>query len=169
MERVPSKQVFALKLGADEILKGDPYIAVAKATGGKVYNGMMKNRMLMGGFDMIFDCVGSPWAFQNCLRWLRARGTLVKVGHHMCPTTYDETPIWWQEIKIVGIDAHGMEEYDGRKITTFDLAQEFIRDGKYKLEGFVTHRFKLDDYKKAFKLMIENPPDMVKIVLDCTD
>lgn len=169
MERVPRKQEFAMRLGADEILRGDPYEAVAGATGGKVYNGMMKNRMLLGGFDMIFDCVGSRWAFHNCLRWLRARGTLVKVGHHMCPTEYDETPIWWQELRIIGIDAHGMEEYEGRKISTFNLAQEFIRDGKYRLDGFITHRFKLEDYKEAFRLMLDNPPDMVKIVLDCRE
>ncbi|HBR01169.1 MAG TPA: hypothetical protein DD738_00990, partial [Ruminiclostridium sp.] len=50
MERIPEKQQFALRLGAREILKGDPYTAVARAAGGKVYNGMMKNRMLMGGF-----------------------------------------------------------------------------------------------------------------------
>lgn len=60
-----------------------------------------------------------------------------------------------------------MEHVDGRDITTFDYAQELIRDGKYRTEGFITHRFKLDDYKKAFKVMIENPPELIKIVLEC--
>lgn len=169
MERVAEKQQLALRFGADEILRGDPYKAVAAATGGKVYEGMMKNRMLIGGFDRIYDCVGSPWAFHNCLRFLRARGTLVKVGHHMCPTAYDETPIWWQEIKVVGIDAHGMEDVDGRKVKTFDLAQEYIRDGRYRLDGFITHRFKLHEYKKAFKVMLANPPELVKILIDCRE
>lgn len=103
----------------------------------------------------------------NCLRWLRARGALVKVGHHMCPTSYDETPIWWQELTVVGIDAHGMEHVNGKSITTFDYVQELIRDGKYKTGGFITHRFPLDEYKKAFRLMLKNPPELVKIVLDC--
>lgn len=167
MEKVASRQEFALRLGAHEILKGEPYSAVAKATGAKLYEGMFHNKMMLGGFDVVYDCVGSKWAFHNCLRWLRARGTLVKVGHHMCPTEYDETPIWWQELNIVGIDAHGMEERDGRAITTFDYAQELMREGLYRTEGFITHRFKLDDYKKAFKILLENPPGVVKIVLDC--
>ena len=34
-------------------------------------------------------------------------------------------------------------------------------------EGFITHRFALDDYKKAFKLLIENPRDTIKVVLKC--
>ena len=42
------------------------------------------------------------------------------------------------------------------RLYTFDLAQEWIRDGIYKVEGFVTHHFKLDDYKAAFRLALEN-------------
>ena len=38
MERIKPKQEFALKLGADHILKGEPYEAASKATGGsRVY------------------------------------------------------------------------------------------------------------------------------------
>lgn len=167
MERIKAKQAFAKKLGADHILFGDPYAATAKATGGsKVYGGK-KNKMFFGGFDVIYDCVGGGWANTTCLRLLRARGTLVKIGHHMSAITFDETPIWWQELTLVGVDAHGMEHIDGRDISTFDLAQELIRDGKYRTEGFITHRFPLDDYKKAFRLMMENPPELVKVVLDC--
>ena len=167
MERIKPKQEFAKKLGADHILFGDPYAATAKATGGsKVYGGK-KNKMFFGGFDVIYDCVGGGWANTTCLRLLRARGTLVKIGHHMSAITFDETPIWWQELTLVGVDAHGMEHIDGRDISTFDLAQELIRDGKYRTEGFITHRFPLDDYKKAFRLMMANPPELVKVVLDC--
>jgi len=166
MERVKEKQQLALKFGADHVLSGEPYQAVAAATGAsKIYTGMNKNKMFFGGFDRIFDCVGGSWANTSCLRFLRARGTLVKIGHHMSSIKFDETPIWWQEINIIGIDAHGMEEIDGRKLTTFDLAQELIRDGRYKTEDFITHRFKLADYKSAFRVMLENPPELVKAVL----
>lgn len=169
MERVKEKQEFAKRLGADHVLSGEPYQAVANAVGkSRVYTGMGGNKMLFGGFDRIYDCVGGSWANTSCLRFLRARGTLVKVGHHMSSIRFDETPIWWQELKIVGIDAHGMEEIDGRRLTTFDLAQELIRDGRYKTEGFITHRFKLEQYKDAFRLMLQNPPELIKIVLDCT-
>lgn len=168
MERVKSKQEFAMKLGADHVLNGEPYEAASKATGGsKVYIGMNKNKMFFGGFHRIYDCIGGDWSNTTALRLLQPRGTLVKIGHHMRPITIDESPIWWHELKLVGIDAHGMEEWHGQKKYTFDLAQEWIRDGIYKTEGFVTHRFKLDDYKQALKLAMENPPDVIKIVLDC--
>ncbi|HHT65057.1 MAG: zinc-dependent alcohol dehydrogenase [Caldicoprobacterales bacterium] len=168
MERIKPKQEFALRLGADHILSGDPYEAASKATGGsRVYTGMGGNKMFFGGFDRIYDCVGGSWSNHTCLRLLAPRGTLVKVGHHMCGVKLDETPIWWQELTLVGVDAHGMEEWQGRKRYTFDLAQEWIRDGIYSIDGFITHRFALDDYKKALRLAMENPPELIKIVLDC--
>ena len=168
LERVQSKQEFALKLGADHVLKGDIYEAASEATGGsEVYTGMRGNKYFFGGFDRIYDCIGGDWSNTTGVRLLKARGTLVKVGHHMRPITFDETPVWWQEIRMIGIDAHGMEEWEGRRLYTFDLVQEWIRDGKYSVEGFVTHHFKLDDYKDALELALKNPPDVIKIVIDC--
>ena len=168
MERVKEKQDFALKLGADYILSGNIYEAASEETGGsKVYTGMRRNKYFFGGFDRVYDCIGGNWANTTAVRMLKARGTLMKVGHHMRAITYDETPVWWQELKIIGVDAHGMEHYQGRDIYTFDLVQEWIRDGRYSVDGFVTHHFKLDDYIDALELAMQNPPDVIKIVIDC--
>ena len=92
----------------------------------------------------------------------------MKVGHHMAAVIYDESPVWWQELKIIGVDAHGMEEWQGRRLYTFDLVQEWMRDGIYQTEGFITHRFPLSRYKDAFAVALKNPPELIKIVLDCS-
>jgi threonine dehydrogenase-like Zn-dependent dehydrogenase len=169
MSRTKEKLDFAKRLGADHVLSGDALEATSAACGGsEVYQGMShKNRYFFGGFDRIYDCIGGNWANTMGVRLLAARGTFVKVGHHMNAVKYDETPVWWQEITMIGIDAHGMETWEGRKLYTFDLVQEWIRDGKYSVDGFVTNHFKLDDYKKAYKLAMQNPPGVFKIVLDC--
>ena len=168
MVRSRNKQEFAKKLGADHILVGDPYEATAKATGGsEIYKGMAGNKYFFGGFDRIYECIGGDWANHTAVRLLKARGTLVKIGHHMNAVTYDETPVWWQELKLIGVDAHGMETWQGRKVSTFDLVQEWIRDGLYTVDGFITHRFKLDDYQEAMKLAMGKSKDVIKIVLDC--
>lgn len=169
MEKTKEKAEFALRLGADHILEGDPLKAASEATGGsKVFKGMSeKNRYFFGGFDRVYDCYGGDWANTMACRLLGPRGVLVKIGHHMCPITFDETPVWWQELTLIGIDSHGMEEWEGRKLYTLDLAQEWIRDGKYTVDGFVTNHFKLDDYKEAMALAMRNPPDVIKVVLDC--
>ncbi len=169
LERVPSKIEFAKRLGADHVLSGDPLKAASAACGGsEVYQGMSaKNRYFFGGFDRLYDCIGGPWSNTMGCRLLAPRGTFVKIGHHMCPIEYDETPVWWQELRIVGIDAHGMEEWEGRRLYTFDLVQEWIRDGKYSVDGFVTNHFPLSQYKEAIGLAMRNPPDVVKIAIDC--
>lgn len=169
MSRTKDKLDFAMRLGADHVLAGDAMETTAAATGGSpVYQGMSrKNRYFFGGFDRAYDCIGGGKMNTLAVRLLAARGKLIKVGHHMNAISYDETPVWWQELTLMGVDAHGMEEYEGRKLYTFDLVQEWIRDGKYSVDGFVTHHFKLDDYKSAYKLAMENPPGVFKIVLDC--
>lgn len=169
LERVKEKQELALRLGADKVITGDTYEYIEKELDGKLYHGMMGNKMVLGGFDRIYDCVGGDWANNNCVRWLRARGTLVKVGHHMCGTKFDETPIWWQELKIIGVDAHGMEDFEGKHISTFDLVQELVISGRLDLSCFITHRFPLSDYKKALKLMLKGDKSVIKIVLDCRE
>ena len=88
MENNPNKHEFAKKLGADVILIGEPYEAVAKATNAKIY-GKGKNRMILGGFDVIYDSVGKGTLFNDTLRWLRAQGTLVKIGYQMTKTKFD--------------------------------------------------------------------------------
>lgn len=168
MERNPNKHEFAKKLGADEILSGEPYQAVADATDAKMY-GKGNNRMLLGGFDVIYDCVGKGSLFNDTLRWLKAQGTLVKIGYQMTKTKFDETPIWWQGLNIIGADSHGMENFNGKQISTFEIVKDMMLKKQLITDGFITHRFKLDDYKKAFKLLIENPRDTIKVVLDCTE
>lgn len=166
LEKNKAKHSFAKKLGADEFLEGENYNAVAKATNAKLYQ-KGKNIMIMGGFDVIFDTVGKGTLFNDTLRWLKAQGTLVKVGYQMTKTKFDETPIWWQGLKIVGVDSHGAEIFENKKINTFDLVIKFMKEDKLITDGFITHTFKLDDYKKAFKLLIEKPKDTIKVVLDC--
>lgn len=168
MERNPNKHEFAKKLGADEILVGEPYEAVKNATGAKMY-GKGGNRMLLGGFDVIYDCVGKRTMLNDTLRWLKAQGTLVKIGYQMTKTKFDETPIWWQGLTIIGADSHGMENYNGKKISTFEIVKDMMLKKQLITDGFITHRFKLNDYKKAFKLLIENPKDTIKVVLECTE
>ena len=131
LERVKSKQEFAMKLGADHVLSGDIYEAASEATGGsEVYRGMFKgNDYFFGGFDRIYDCIGGDWSNTAGVRLLRARGTLVKIGHHMRPITFDETPVWWQELRMIGIDSHGMEEWEGRKLYTFATPSIWSRNG----------------------------------------
>jgi threonine dehydrogenase-like Zn-dependent dehydrogenase len=165
MERVKEKQEFAKKLGADFIVDCDPYEYVAKHTNAKLYK-KGKYKMLLGGFEIIYDTVGKHGIFNDAIRWIKARGTYVKVGYQMTNVTFDETPIWWQEINIIGVDSYGMETYEGGKIQSFDLVVKLLNEGKLNFDGFITHRFKLSEYKKGFSQCLRKPHETIKVVLE---
>lgn len=165
IERSKKKQKLALKLGADKIVEGDAYNYFEKETNAKLYK-KGDNKMLIGGLDIIYDSVGKDYIFNTAIRLLRARGTYVKVGFQMTPTKFDETPIWWQEINIIGVDSYGMEEYKGNTIQSFDLVLKLLKEKKITLDDFITSRYKLSNYKKAFYKMLTNGDKEIKIVLE---
>ena len=166
MEPIGFKQDLALRHGADHIITGDPYQGVAEATGARLYAGPLKNRTLLGGFDLIYDCVGSSGTIQDALRWLRARGRYVMVGNQLSPVRFDQTPVWQQEVTLFGVNSHGREDCQGKKISTFDLVLEMIGDGRVDLSGFITHRFPLAKYRDAFRLIQARREPVIKVVFD---
>lgn len=166
LENIPFKKNLARKLGADVLIEGDPYESIARETASKLYRAPLGNKNMLGGFDLVYDCVGYSKTIHDSLRWLVAKGTYVMIGNQLEPVHFDQTPVWQQEITMVGINAHGCEHFNGQAISSFDLAIRMIEEGKVRLEGFVTHRFKLDNYKKAFKLVKEKSAEVIKAVFD---
>ncbi len=164
LEKVQFKKDLGLRLGADQILEGDPYEAVARSTGARLYRGPLGNANLLGGMDLVYDCVGYSRTLHDSLRWLRAGGDYVMIGNQLSPVRFDHTPVWNQELRLIGVNAHGMETHQGRRVSSFDLAVEMIRAGKIQLDGFITHRFPLSDFSEAFKVAVEKAGRVIKVV-----
>jgi 2-desacetyl-2-hydroxyethyl bacteriochlorophyllide A dehydrogenase len=159
----------ARKLGASNIimLGSDAYSEVARLTGGRVYRGAFGNRTVMGGFDIVYDCVGRPQTLRDALRWARAGGTVVLVGVHMAPMHIDLTPVWYWEVDLVGMFAHGSQEWQGERLSTFDLVVRLLREGKLNFDGFITHRFPLSQYRQAFQTAMDQARShCLKVIFD---
>jgi len=165
IEKIPYKMELAKKYGADLILMGDQYKAVSKATGAKLYRGPLGNNTTLGGFDLIYDCVGYSQTIHDSLRWLRAKGDYLMIGNQLSPVAFDQTPIWQQEINIKGINAHGAEKFAGRKTSSFALAIDFIKSKKINVDDVITHRFDFAEYKEAFRLAQKKSDKVIKVVL----
>jgi threonine dehydrogenase-like Zn-dependent dehydrogenase len=143
----------AEQLGAKNILQNGDYRDIAKASGGKFFSAPMNKGIVVGGFDVIYDCVGDSVTLNNCLRWVIANGKVVMVGAHMQPMTkVDMTTIWYHQIQLVGVVAHGHEHHQDEHKHTYDWVIDFIKQGLYKTDGFITHRFAYEDYKVAIAL-----------------
>ena len=161
----------ARKYGADKtfLTRDDGFTEVAKLTGAKLYAGRMNNRMLMGGFDVVFDVVGIESTLNNALRWTRANGDVVIVGVNLHRMTLDVTPIWYQEVNLIGAVGHDVVTWKGETASTFELAMRWIEDGTIHCEGLITHRFPLKEYRNAFEVAVEkNRYRSIKVMFDLT-
>jgi threonine dehydrogenase-like Zn-dependent dehydrogenase len=167
LARYPQQVELARNLGADEVIvQEDVYIASARITSGKLYTGKFKNRMILGGFDVVYDCVGSEKTVTDSLRWTRAGGTVVLAGVSLKPMCVDLTPIWYQEVGLIGLFAHGMEEWNGRKQTTYDLTIDLLLKKKLVIDGFITHRFPLEQWRAAVRTAKDKRSGAIKVVFD---
>ena len=143
----------AMRMGATQILyPQDNYTGVQRATGAHLYTGMMGNSMLLGGYDVIYDTVGSKRTLSNALRWTRAGGTVVLVGVNLHLMRIDLTPIWFQEVNLVGTYGNGMETWPpntNERRSTFAITSDLIIQRQLFPEKLITHRFALNNYRQA--------------------
>ncbi len=153
----PWQAALARELGADHVfLAGDDGDEeVAAQTGARIYRGRAKNSMLLGGYDVVYDVVGIPATLQKALRWTRARGTVVLVGVYLHRMHIDLTPVWYQEVDLLGAIGHDVIQWQGEAISTFDLALRWLAAGRLQTGALLTHRFALADYRTAFHTALD--------------
>ncbi len=169
MAQFPWQADMARAFGAQHVfLVGeDNYAQVAQLTGGRLYTGRGGNRMLLGGFDLIFDVVGITATLDNALRWVRAGGTVVLVGVNLHRMSLDITPVWYQEVNLIGAVGHGMVEWQGKAISAFELAMQWTLAGRLQVKPLLTHRFHLQDYRQAFITALDKrDAHSVKVAFD---
>jgi len=166
--RYAAQEGMAKKLGADKVIRGgDLYEAVVEDTGGRLFKGMLGSRMILGGYDIIHDSVGSGKTFEDALRWVKSKGAIVFSGVELDSPKIDITPIWHQEIRITGINCHGQEHYDAVSRTSFEWAIDLIRDGRVQVEPLISHRFPIAEIRRAVEIMTHKDREPTfKVVLE---
>jgi len=137
------------------LARDDGYAQAAQLTGARLYEGRMGNRMLMGGFDVVFDVVGSAATLNDALRWTRAGGVVVLVGVNLHRMRLDVTPVWYQEVDLIGAVGHDVVEWERETLSTFELAMRWMQTGRLSCEGLLTHRFPLAAYREAFAVAVD--------------
>ena len=169
--RYPFQVEKATRLGAAHIIyPQDSYAGVQQATQAQLYTGLLDNKMLLGGYDVIYDTIGTQKTVHNALRWARAKATVVLVGLSLHLMHIDLTPVWYQEINLVGTLGQGMETWPLRTTTqrsTFDITSDMIMNGVLRPEQLITHHFALNNYRQALMTAIDKRDQRaVKVVFD---
>lgn len=105
----------------------------------------------VGGFDAVYDCIGSKESLHDALSMVRGRGKVTLVGCAGDIKQLDWTFIWANELSVLGTHAYAKKEvWQQKEISTQKLLLELIQQHKdYPLEQLITHEFLLDDYQEA--------------------
>lgn len=111
-----------------------------------------------GGFDVVFEAVGSAEALAACMDGVRPGGEIVMIGNSTTPeVSFSMNRAVLQEIRLTGSVSCTRKEFT----ETIDL----IASGTVDPEKYVTDILPLDQLQHAFeRLTSENDP-VVKIVI----
>lgn len=128
----------ALELGADLVV--DPTKEELPAIVNRETNGQ--------GMDVIVMAIGVPALVNSTLK-LCKRGGTVNLFAGFAGTgesTVEVNTIHYNEINVNGSTAYKLEDYLA--------AAEMIKSGKIDADKIVTHRFKIEDFQKAYDVCV---------------
>lgn len=105
------------------------------------------------GFDHVVEVTGQPQGLNLAMKLVRPRGTLHVKSTHGLPVKFDVTQVAVREIRI-----------QGSRCGPFDEAIALLKNGKVKTSKLVTDRFRLDDFRVAFRKARET--NSLKVMFD---
>ena len=153
--KYPHQADYAKSYGADHVVclkeDSDYFRTLAEILDGELLKPIIGKRIMEGGADVVFECVGSATSIDDSLRFTRPGGKVALVGLASFPRDVDWTPIWLNEITVKGSYWCGGEKYLKKDTTTYKVAVRLLEEGKVSLEKLLTHKFAIKDYKEAIE------------------
>lgn len=169
--RFAAQAELARRFGAAKVLAHEPRSALIEELagwgGGRLRQPLQGLPMAHpGAVDVVYDTVGKPETFEVGVRVLRSRGTLVKAGVH-APGRWEDSPLYFKEICLVGSNAFGVEEVHGQRKHAIAHYLDLATAGRVDLRPMLTHTFGLRQWREAFHA-IANQGDSgaVKVAFD---
>jgi threonine dehydrogenase-like Zn-dependent dehydrogenase len=161
----------AERLGAERVFTGrGPALVeeVAGFTGAELYTPYQGSKWSMDGVDGIIDTIGSAASLEAGMRFLRTQGRLVFTGVS-APARCENTPHYFKELTIMGSNSFAVEYFEGRREHAFEFYLDFLQAGRLDAGFLVTHKFRLEQYEKAFNTLADKKGSgAVKAVFDFT-
>ena len=148
----------AKKLGSDDVITERShdrlYERVTEMTDGALFRPTIGKRILYGdsGPDVVFDAVGTDSTLDDALHLVRSNGRVVIVGMGFGKTKATDWALQlYKQLSITGSVMHGVEQIEGKRTDTMELALTAMEDAPDVFRSLLTHKFRIEDYKAAFK------------------
>ncbi len=168
--RHPFQKELALQCGADEIIDDaqDPTRSsqLAEELHARQYSSRFVKPFFMGGFEAIFDCVGTANTLQKCIAWANHRGKVVLVGASPSER-FEWSLLFWKELQLLGSMSYGLEKVGDGRQHAFDIFYQMAADKRLQLDLFPVTTYPLTDYRTAMKRLTEKGSSrLVKVAFD---
>lgn len=102
-----------------------------------------------GHVDVVYDTIGSPLTVEIAIRVIASRGSIVELGVNP-PGRFEWTPLYFKEARLVGSNAFGIEEVEGRRQHAMAHYFDLVEAGRVDVSRMLTHTFPLDQWREAF-------------------
>lgn len=133
-----TQKLQTLRFGADHVTTPDrATLDTARITGARRLVGRLGHEVLLGGFDLVLDCVGSAASIRSSIAIARPRGRVMLVG---MPGRIgiDLDLAWQRELELRGVYAYRDDFADALQMASA------IRPGRLIADGW-----RLRDYERA--------------------
>lgn len=170
--RYPFQVEAARRLGADEVISSrDIYPQIAELSGAKLFKPLIGKRVMVGGMDQVFECVGADSTLDDAIRFTRAGGKVVLVGVPGIAKGVDWSAIFDKELNVhATYTYHHAEEWQGKKGSTYTMALEMMQSGRLDIGWMVNRRYRLDEYRRAFaEFTNKRQHPIIKSIFDFTE
>jgi len=168
--KYPFQAELARHYGADDVIdaRGDIYQAIAERTGGTLHKPVLGKRVMMGGgAHVVYECVGLDNTVDDALRLAYPGGTVVLIGLIGATRKVDWTFVWLKELTVTGTLCSSSEDYVGQRKRCYQIILDWMAEGRLDLTPLLTHRFRLEEYKKALAMSFhKSQHQMVKAVFE---
>jgi len=106
------------------------------------------------GADIVFECSGSPRAWETIFDLLRPGGAIVAVGLPVAPTPIDISTASTKEARIETVFRYAHQ---------YERSLALMASGRVDLKPLISETFAFDDSIKAFDRAVEARPTDVKL------
>jgi threonine dehydrogenase-like Zn-dependent dehydrogenase len=109
------------------------------------------------GPPAVFDATGAPTAVRAMIEMVASAGRAIQVGMSADEVTFRLGSLTEKELDLLGVSCCGGEE--------FGEAVAVVERNTPLLAPLISHRFALDQAPAAIRFAIENPTDVMKVVI----
>jgi len=170
--RTNAQQELVRKLGAHHVVpSAQEPVAIVEAlaawSGGTLRQPWDGLPIAHPGFvDNVYDTIGHPATIEQALRVMKPRGWISITGVN-APGRFEWSPWYFNEIRIVGSNAFGIEEVEGVRKHAIEHYLDLVRAGRVDISPMLTHTFPLDEWRAAFTTLArQDETGAVKVAFD---